>query len=233
MSSIRVRSYQPSDLAACTAIFAEVHRAYGNPMAYVTHALQSDMSDVQRNYLELSDAHWWVAVTVDDDRVVGQVAVQPLRLGDEFFYEQAPVDERDRICELRRMAIAPDMQRRGVGRALLSALLEFARAKGYAQVHLTTLTNMDKACAFYETHAFNKRQIERYAVGPMENEGDKEMQLMFSNRPKPVVFDSDAAVPDEDRRRMVLSPKDSTFLYVQHYSLMLDSLDVVDRPTTE
>src|SRR2546430_195944 len=126
-SSIVIRSYQPSDLSACQEIFTAVHLSYNHPMFYINSTLQTDMADIEKNYLQIPNAHWWVAVSTDDNRVVGHVALSPLKLAETSYYHELPEEERDQICELRRMAVASDAQRQGVGNKLLSTLIDFAR----------------------------------------------------------------------------------------------------------
>ncbi|CAF1349780.1 unnamed protein product [Rotaria sordida] len=164
ISSIIIRSYQPSDLSACKATILDGHREYDYDLRFFNQIFQADMADIEKNYLQVPNAYWWVAVSTDDNRIVGQVAVQPLRLGDPIYYERTPSEERDEICELRRMSVAPDSQKHGVGSRLLTTLLNFAREHGYRKVHLTTLTHMNKACAFYEKYGFVKGDIDRFPI---------------------------------------------------------------------
>ena len=134
-ASIVIRSFQPSDQAGCEALFKLVHSEYGNPTAYINYALHTDMADIPKRYLGVPDGHWWVAVSTDDNRIVGHLAVLPLQVGDPSYYAQAAPEERDHICELLRMAIDPSVQRQGLGGRLLSTLIDFVRERGYRQIH--------------------------------------------------------------------------------------------------
>jgi len=214
LSSIVIRSYQPSDLSACQEIFSTVHRSYGNPMPFFDAILQTDMSDIEKNYLEIPNGHWWVAVSTDDNRVVGHIAVLPLHLGDPAYYRELPERERDQICELLRLAVVSDVQRKGVGSKLLSTLIAFAREKGYCQIHLTTLASMNLACAFYEKNGFIKGRIEKDSV-------DSVLLDKCSDERKPVIFEANAIIPDEDLRLMKMSPSQSKLTYSRHYFLRL------------
>ena len=82
------------------------------------------MADIPKRYLGVPDGHWWVAVSTDDNRIVGHLAVLPLQVGDPSYYAQAAPEERDHICELLRMAIDPSVQRQGLGGRLLSTLID-------------------------------------------------------------------------------------------------------------
>ncbi|CAF1143900.1 unnamed protein product [Rotaria sordida] len=220
--SIIIRSYQPSDLSACQALMLDGHKEYDNGMAYYMHVFQTDMADIEKNYLQVPNAHWWVAVSTDDNRIVGQVAVQPLRLGSPIYYETLPLEERDHICELRRMSVVPDVQRHGIGFRLLVTLLDFARQHGYRQVHLTTLASMSKACAFYQKHGFVQGEIHR--VSNDESNLEKPTQhkehvwKSLSNR---FIFKPGDIIPEEDQQRMKLPPTQSKYEYLQHFFLTL------------
>jgi putative acetyltransferase len=220
-SSVVVRSYQPSDLPECQAIFTEAHRSYDTPMAYINFSLQKDMADIEKNYLQVPNGHWWVAVSSDDNRVLGHVAALPLHLGDPSYYSQVPVEQRDHICELRRMAVASNAQRLGVGSKLVSILIDFAREKGYRQIHLTTLRSMKKACAFYEKYGFVKGRIEKFSLEKVALENLEDLGKVFHNLPKPTILEADAIIPEEDQRLMNMPVGQSKFFYVQHYSLMI------------
>jgi GNAT superfamily N-acetyltransferase len=221
-SSIVIRSYQPSDLSACREIFTAVHLSYDQPMFYPNLILQTDMADIEKNYLQIPNGQWWVAVSTDDNRIVGHVAGLPLSIAEPSYYHELPEGERDQIYVLRRMAVATDVQRAGVGIKLLSTLIDFARDKGYRQIHLTTLTSMDKACAFYERNGFTKGRIEKTLFSGVSPEKLEDIQKLFLNLPKPIIFEPDAIISDEDLRLMRMSPTQSKCIYVQHYSMMLE-----------
>lgn len=69
-----------------------------------------------------------------------------------------PLD--DGIAEVKRMYVDPTWRGRGVGRALMEALISGARARRYSTLRLGTLHDMTTAIALYETLGFTP--IERY-----------------------------------------------------------------------
>lgn len=219
--TIIIRSYQPSDLPECQNLFTASHDFYENPMFFVNMVLQTDMSDIEKNYLKAPDGHWWVAVSVADGRVLGQVAGLPVSIAEPSYYKQLPEDEREKIYELRRMGVAADAQRDGIGSRLLSTLTEFARNRGYRQVHVSTLTSMIRAREFYEKHGFVRGRIEKTLLGNIDMENVEEAKETFKNLPTPTIFEINDPIPEEDQRLMKISPKYSKHIYVQHYSLML------------
>ena len=208
--SIVIRSFQTSDLAQCQALFSAGHMSYGDAKKYIDYAMRKDMSDIDKNYMQVTNGHWWVAVSTDDNQIIGQIAILPLKIGDPSYYKTMSADERDQTCELVRLGVASDAQRFGLGKKLLSTLSEFARERGFNQVHVTTLTSMDKACAFYERNGFVKGYIEKHARNDIEDGS--------SGCP---ILDPKVTIPEEDQRLMKMRPDESGFLYVQHYSRKL------------
>jgi GNAT superfamily N-acetyltransferase len=85
----------------------------------------------------------WLAAGGDEG--VGCVALRPLE---------------DDAAEVKRMFVHPDWRGRGVGRALIGALLDGARTRGYGVVRLGTLDDMAAARALYQSLGFTP--IDRY-----------------------------------------------------------------------
>jgi len=65
------------------------------------------------------------------------------------------------VCELRKMYFLPELRGRGAGGALIARCLDAARALGFRQCYLETLTGMDAAQRLYEKHGFQR------IAGPM------------------------------------------------------------------
>lgn len=101
-----------------------------------------------------------VLVAVDGDAVLGSVTV--VAASSEHF-EHGP--HGDGGC--RMLAVAPDAQGRGVGHALLDAVLDHARGEGWRRLVLTTMEWMHGAQRLYEQAGFVRRPDldVRYASG--------------------------------------------------------------------
>jgi len=56
----------------------------------------------------------------------------------------------ERVCEIKRMYVAPDARGRGLGRALLAALEDLARDLGYSVARLDTGAEQPRAQRMYE-----------------------------------------------------------------------------------
>ena len=68
----------------------------------------------------------------------------------------APLVEKDKICELRKMYFFPQLRGAGAGGALIAQCLSAARRLGYRQCYLETLTGMDAAQHLYAKHGFER-----------------------------------------------------------------------------
>ena len=92
----------------------------------------------------------WYAVHEDDagiDGYVGLFAVPP-------------------DGDVATIAVAPRSQRRGLGRALLDALVAEARRRGVAQLFLEVLETNEPAIALYESSGFESQGRRRDYYGP-------------------------------------------------------------------
>ncbi|WP_017605578.1 GNAT family N-acetyltransferase [Nocardiopsis alkaliphila] len=88
-----------------------------------------------------------VLVAVDGDTVLGTVVFVPW--GPHCEVAQGPEE-----AEIRAFAVAPQAQRRGVGGALVKAVLDRAEREGLARVVLCTQTVMTGAQRLYRRHGF-------------------------------------------------------------------------------
>jgi len=92
-----------------------------------------------------------VLVAVDDGRVVGCATIELHGVvGDDE--EELPPD----VAVLRMLGVAPDARGRGVGRALVEATTERARAAGKRELRLRTTAPMTVAHRMYESMGFQR-----------------------------------------------------------------------------
>ena len=66
-----------------------------------------------------------------------------------------------RRAEIKRMRVAPHVQRRGFGRLILERLERRARELGYTQLHVDTTTGQLAAQALYCAHGYRETGRER------------------------------------------------------------------------
>jgi GNAT superfamily N-acetyltransferase len=74
------------------------------------------------------------------DHVLGCIALKPL--------------EPPLVAEVKRLFVRPQARKTGVGKALVAAILKTAAARGYEEVKLDTLAEMQGAIALYKAHGF-------------------------------------------------------------------------------
>jgi ribosomal protein S18 acetylase RimI-like enzyme len=79
------------------------------------------------------------------------------RLGAVMVVKQSP-----RVAKLRLLIVEPDARGLGIGRRLVGACVEFARAAGYRTVVLWTQSELEAARAIYEKTGFRRMRSEAH-----------------------------------------------------------------------
>jgi ribosomal protein S18 acetylase RimI-like enzyme len=74
------------------------------------------------------------------DHVLGAVALKPL--------------DHPKVAEIKRLFVRPQARGGGVGKALVGAILSVARERGYREIKLDTLPEMEGAIALYKSFGF-------------------------------------------------------------------------------
>lgn len=111
---------------------------------YVREALDGDMLDIRRTYLESKDCCFWVVDTGQE--VVGMVVV---------VHPEDP-SLQGRALELKRMSVAKQHRGRGLSKALTRTVICFAQERGYQEVVLGTSMVQYAAHRVYESMGFRK-----------------------------------------------------------------------------
>lgn len=129
-------------------------------MALETATFTDDAWSAESMRSELAGEHGHYLVAVDDaDAVVGYAGLLAPRGGDD--------------ADIQTIAVAPHVRRRGLGRALLSALLAEAAERGASRVFLEVRADNPDAQALYESFGF-----ERIAVRPRYYPGGIDAVIM-------------------------------------------------------
>jgi aspartate N-acetyltransferase len=147
----RVQPYRPEDEAAVETMRARAANAQrmGHNWAPLTHGPDT-LGDVEGTY-----AAFWVAEI--DAGVVGMVgALHGVVPAIAAMPDGEALQARRDIVELRRLRVAPEHWRRGIGAALTSAVIDWARSEGYRTLLLNTTSAQAPARALYERMGFRR-----------------------------------------------------------------------------
>ncbi len=90
-----------------------------------------------------------VLVAEENGRIVGTVMLEP-------FYRFSEIARSPGEAEVRALAVAPQEQHRGAGRALVSAVIERATVRGVHRLLLTTQPAMTAAQHLYRLAGFTR-----------------------------------------------------------------------------
>ncbi|MFQ6028155.1 MAG: GNAT family N-acetyltransferase [Dehalococcoidia bacterium] len=139
---LTIRTFQPADHDAVRELFARGQMDFAQGLedvvqAYIRRSLADDLADISANYLSDPGSHFWVADV--DAQVKGMVGIQ-WRSEEE--------------AELRRMSVASDTRRQGIGGKLLETTDAFCREQGYQRIRLSTVTQLQPAIAMYRKSGY-------------------------------------------------------------------------------
>jgi ribosomal protein S18 acetylase RimI-like enzyme len=93
--------------------------------------------------------HGTVLVAAEDTELLGTVMLETWHPGSEIARGAGEV-------EVRAFAVAPGAQRRGIGRALMRAVIDMARADGAERIVLCTQQTMTAAQRLYQAEGFTR-----------------------------------------------------------------------------
>jgi GNAT superfamily N-acetyltransferase len=141
---------EPADGAAARALFHEYMALIGE------RAGIEDFEPIERIFatsdvFAAPDAAWLVVYA--DGTAVGCGGLRTLAPG---------------IGEVKRMFVSQPARRRGLGRRLLRALEERARAVGHDRVRVLTTPMLSEACALYAADGYEEIERVQPAEGPVE-----------------------------------------------------------------
>ena len=137
---IHIRSFRASDLPACRTLYVE--GLLGGKLAENDTGL--DIDDIEFAYMKPEGNHFWVAETIpkksdEPPRIVGMIGVQHHDEG---------------AAEIRRLRVAQDVRRRGVGSRLIEQALHWCHDRNYLKVTLDTFMEREPAIKLFEKFQF-------------------------------------------------------------------------------
>ena len=159
--------YRPGDEAEVEAMYERANRAKDTGDRRWKALGASAPHDVIHD----ASASWVAAVPAKcgEERIVGTVQVIcPTTLAD--MPPDLPLNSewrlRDDVAELKRLRVADDMRRQGVGTRLTQAVIDWCRAHGFRTLVLNTTTPQKPAIALYKRLGF--RELEHTFLGKYE-----------------------------------------------------------------
>ena len=143
-AEVIVRPMAAHEAAEVGAITLASYDAYGS--------MQGSYRDFLADPLLRTEGCTALLVAEVDGRIAGTVTYV---LPGDAEWEGRPVDDGD--CGFRVLAVAPGVEGRGVGRALVQACLDRSRARGCRRVLITSMAWMSRAHRLYEGLGFVRR----------------------------------------------------------------------------
>ena len=149
---LQIRTFQPADAEAVRRLFTngQLDFASGTHLEeevrrYIQRSLSDDLADIPLHYQSQAGGNFWVAEA--DGEIKGMVGIQ---------------HRSDEEAELRRMSVAGNSRRQGIGRRLLESVEDFCREQGYQRIHLTTVSQLQPAIAMYQRCGYQLTGEENY-----------------------------------------------------------------------
>jgi ribosomal protein S18 acetylase RimI-like enzyme len=138
-----IRAARPAELAEIGELTVAAYQADG--FAPDGHPYAARLADTVGRH---RDAELLVAAD-ETDRILGTVTI--CRPGTPFAEIAQPHE-----LEFRMLAVHPDARQRGAARALVTTVLDRARAEGYRSVALSSLDRMRTAHRIYRRFGFKR-----------------------------------------------------------------------------
>ena len=114
-----------------------------------------DIDDIQSAYMSRQGSHFWIA-NFGDSEIVGMIGVQ---------------HHDDGVSEIRRLRVARNQRRRGIGSALVETAVRFCNERGYLKVTLDTFVDQEPAIKLFSKFHFHHSRTKRV--------GEKDMMYFY------------------------------------------------------
>jgi ribosomal protein S18 acetylase RimI-like enzyme len=133
-AEIEIRGFHVADQPACRELYSAGR--LGGKLNENDTGL--DIDDIAAAYLKKPGSHFWVAQAADG-KVIGMIGVRQQEAG---------------IGEIRRLRVAPEYRRRGIGTALVETAVRFCKENENLKVKLDTHVDQVPAMKLFEKFHF-------------------------------------------------------------------------------
>ena len=134
--SLLIRSFEPRDQNGVRQLILV---GLGEHFGWIDETCNPDLDDITANYIE--SGHVFVVAEIDG----------------EFVGAGALITEDENRGRIVRMSVKRAHRCKGIGRALVTHLLDVARQKGFTQVRVSTEHDWEEAIGIYEHFGFSER----------------------------------------------------------------------------
>lgn len=150
---VEIRPYREADHEAVVSLHERAIREAGTPPEKLPDT--SDMADIEGAY---ADAGGAFLVGESEGEIVAMGGLLP---AERTMGGGEATDADETTAELKRMRVAPEHQRQGFGRAILEALENAARDRGFDRLVLDTADRQGSA-PFYRAQGYRERWRHRW-----------------------------------------------------------------------
>ena len=153
-SEITIRAYEPGDRDAVWLLMLRTPMPDGTMPTSVD--IPPELADIAANF-----AAFWVALDAAGS-IIGTVGLQDIGRHPAAVPLPPFLEVSGATARLRRLDVDPAHQRKGIGRRLTQAAIDWAGGAGYQRIVLDTTTLQLPAIALYESMGFRRAGQTRY-----------------------------------------------------------------------
>jgi GNAT superfamily N-acetyltransferase len=160
----RIEPAKPEYLSALPGIEREAANVF--PAEMIPDEVKEYVLSLEQFEKALVQKLLWLAISADN---------QPVG------FALATVDVNDKSAMLAELDVLPDHQQKGLGRALVQTVIEWARSEGFKSLSITTFSNVPWNAPFYKKLGF-RYLLEKELTATLIAILNKEEELGLKNR---------------------------------------------------
>ena len=147
--TVEIREVRPEEYEEAGRVTADAYRPYARGEDWDAYLVElADVADRAQRTM--------VLVAVEDGRILGTNTLELDRRVSEGEEHQEAERLPAHEAHIRMLAVAPDAQGRGLGRALMEEAIRIAREHGKTLMTLNTTERMNVAQRMYEAMGFER-----------------------------------------------------------------------------